>query len=227
MPATPAPKIDFYTFVHKSLRRQLSDVLVAVGAADFGDTTALLSLSSQLEQLLANVRAHAKHEERFLHPVLAQHLPQAKERFGTAHDKQETWLDSLEQDFHSAKDARSPEQGATFAREFGRFVGYYLVHLAEEEDLTEEINSKIPKPELMAAMSAFQASRSSDQVTRDLELMLPTLNRQDRFAILGPMETKAPAAFIFVMDIARRVLDLRTLVTLEEDLGIGSTGADT
>ena len=227
MSAISAPSIDFYTFIHKSLRRQLSEVMTAVGAADFTDPTAMMSLSSQLEQLLGRLRTHAQHEEKFLHPLLAQYLTEAKGKFTMAHEKQEAWLDALERDFHTAAQARSPEQGAKFARELGRFIGYYFVHLAEEEDLNADINVQIPQAELEAAMSAFRASRSSDEVTRDLELILPALNRQDRLAILGPLETRAPGAFIFVMDVARRVLDLRTLVTLEADLGIGSTGTDT
>ena len=224
MGASAARSIDFYTFIHKSLRRQLLDLLIAAGALDFTDRAALMRLSSDFERLLSNLRAHAQHEDKFLHPVLAQYLPEAKEMFATAHGKQEAWLDSMERDFRTASDAHSTELGAAFVRELGRFVGYYLVHLAEEEDLNADIAVKVPRDELLSAMAAFQASRSSDQVTRDLELMLPALNRQDRFAVLAPLETNAPPAFIFVMDIARRVLDERTLVTLEKDLGVGSTG---
>jgi hypothetical protein len=119
-----------------------------------------MSFAPQFERLLSNLRAHGQHEDTFLHPILGRHLPDAAERFGSAHGKQEAWLDALEQQFHQAQAAHSVAMSAEWLRELGRFAGYYLVHLAEEEDLTAQINARAPGEELASAMAAFQASRS-------------------------------------------------------------------
>jgi hypothetical protein len=224
MPDPAAPRLDFYTYIHKSLRRQLFAVLTSAAAADVSDDGALATLSADLARLLANLRAHGRHEEAFLHPVLARHLPEAAARLGGAHAAHEAELDELARAFDAAKGTRSPEAGAAFTRALGRFVGHYLLHLADEEDLNPEIAARVPREELAAAMAAFQASRTPEEAGRDLELMLPALNRQDRVAVLGRLQATAPPAFIFVMDIARRVLDPMTLLTLETDLHVESTG---
>ncbi len=218
------PPIDFYTYIHKSLRRQLFEAITLAGSIDFTNTPDVMHLSGLFTRLLSNLRAHGHHEENFFHPLLKRHLPQAEENLQAAHVEQEGWLEALEKGFEAAEHEPSPVHGMTFARELGRFVGHYLIHLAQEEDLTAEINQKVPREELAAAMAAFQASRSPDEAAADLKLMLPALNRTDRLAILSRLKATAPPVFIFVMDIARSVLDPRTLATLEEDLGVGSTG---
>ena len=221
-----APRPDFYTFIHKALRRQLFGVVTSAAAADFSNGDALVPLAAEFIRLSGSLRAHGAHENAFLHPVLSRHVPEAAGRLGAAHEKQEAWLDDLERTFEAARQARSVEGGAAFVRELGRFAGYYLVHLAEEEDLNAEISIRVPVEELSVAMAAFQVSRSPDVVASDLELMLPALNRQDRAGILGRLKATAPPAFIFVMEIARRVLDSRAVHDLESDLDVGTTGGD-
>lgn len=215
---------DFYTYIHKSLRRQIFDVVATAGALDFTSRSELMSFAAQFERLLGNLRAHGQHEDEFLHPVLARHMPEAAERFGSAHVKQEAWLHTLEQQYQQAQAAHSVEQAAEWLRELGRFAGYYLVHLAEEEDLTVQLNATAPRQELTSAMAAFQSSRTPDEMTQDLSLMLPALNKQDQLALLGRLKETASTAFIFVMDVARRVLDERRMAALETELGVESTG---
>lgn len=148
---------------------------------------------------------------------MAKHLADAETKLSVAHAKQDVWLDSIARSFAQARQQRSPELGAAFCRELNRFIGDYLLHLADEEQLNAEIWARVPAEDLTAAMAAFQSSRPPEEAARDLEAMLPALNRQDRAAIMNRLRA-VPPAFALVREIARHVLDTTSFEALEADV---------
>ena len=65
-------RIDFYTKVHKALRANLFEVSRQAALADYGDPQAVSALAASVKALLAKLSAHAGHESRFIHPLIAE-----------------------------------------------------------------------------------------------------------------------------------------------------------
>jgi hypothetical protein len=70
-------RTDFYTVVHKALRKRLFEAVVLAGTTDYADPEDRLKLEDTVAEILTTLREHAEHEEEFLHPILAEALPEA------------------------------------------------------------------------------------------------------------------------------------------------------
>jgi iron-sulfur cluster repair protein YtfE (RIC family) len=181
-------RIDFYTKVHKALRARLFQLSQRAAASDYADPQVLAVLSRDLEAALAQLSSHARHEARFIHPLLKEKA--ADNPFDAEHDALEADQAQLERRLASvlgAPQAERPALGLTFYRALNVFIARYLEHLAREEESMTVLWERCTDAELAAVMTAFGASRPLGEALADMGWMLPTLSPQEQAELLSAM----------------------------------------
>lgn len=179
---------DFYTLVHKGLRKRLFDAIVLTGTTDFADDESRSRLAAVMRDLVHTLREHATNEETFLHPVFADALPALAQSFDREHDEHDRALVEVERAFEAACGERASSQDASqdpghlAYRALARFGAFYLGHLEREEEAQPAIWAQIEEPRLAAAMRSFRASRTPEQNLAGWKMILPALNRAERQA---------------------------------------------
>ena len=153
-------RIDFYTKVHKALRANLFEVSRQAALADYGDPQAVSALAASVKALLAKLSAHAGHESRFIHPLIAEKTGACS--FEAEHEVLEDEQKVLAGLLDAA--AQSPQaerrlRGLAFYRALNLFIARYLEHLDREEATMPVLWARCSDEELAAVMARFGASR--------------------------------------------------------------------
>lgn len=201
------PRIDLYTTIHKSHRAALFHLAEHAGTTDFADDAAVEALGAELGVLAGRLRAHQRHEDRFVHPLLAERAPELLPHLTGAHEAYDGEIDALEAAFAAAREARTPEAALRLYRALNRFIADNLAHFDEEERGMEVIWARCTDAELAAVVTAFNASRAPAQALADMEAMLPALSHPERARMLGGLRAAMPAeAFAAIRAAATRSL---------------------
>ncbi|HYD55317.1 MAG TPA: hemerythrin domain-containing protein [Burkholderiales bacterium] len=179
-------RIDFYTKVHKGLRASLFRLSQRAASIDYADSQALAGLAAELDGVLRRLSAHAGHEERFIHPLLAEKLGD------TAFDREHAELESAQRALQDRLDAiaraRTEERrpfGLTFYRALNVFVAKYLEHIDREEQTLPALWERCTDEELRAVLARFGASRPVEEALADIGWMLPALSAPEQAELIG------------------------------------------
>jgi hemerythrin superfamily protein len=209
--AMTAPRVDLYRFIHKGIRRKLFGTIALAGTTDTTDDFAQETLRKEVRDLVRILRAHAAHEERFIHPLLKNRLPQAFRELEQEHAAGEAGLEGLLE-----------PSGRTYEL-LNRFAAEYLDHLDREEAIMPRLREVASEDELRGILAAFKASRSPSEGLEDVKLILPALTPTERAGMLDTIQTQAPSAvFHDVCSAAKEVLDAASWVGLCRRLGISA-----
>ncbi|WP_459803885.1 hemerythrin domain-containing protein [Herbidospora sp. RD11066] len=196
---------DLFTHIHKALRRGLFEVTMQAGATDWTDPADVERLAARWRPLLALLRSHSEHEDRHILRVLDPYEHQATESIAEQHADLEELERHLADAFEALAAHPDPAAGLAFYRDLARFVAAYLPHLHEEETVVmPRIWARCTDEEIAAARAAFMAEMTPRIQAISLELMLPSLDRPTRIALVRRMP---PQAVTGVLAIADRVLD--------------------
>jgi hypothetical protein len=176
----PAPRTDFFTFIHKAIRLRLFEAIVRLGRADLDDPATAASVLPDLRRLLRWLLEHSGHEDRFVLPLLRTCAPDVADRQTADHGGIDDALHAL------LRQLDDPPPGLELYRALNRFAAACLTHLDDEETrLSPLLWERHREDDLAAAMAAFNASRTPEQALSDLALMLPALAPSERRALLG------------------------------------------
>lgn len=216
---------DPFTPLHKALRRGLFEVTMQAGATDWNDPAEVVSLADRWRPLLALLRAHTEHEDRHILRALDPYGHGATASITERHAALDDLLDQLAEDFDRLVIFPYPAGGPAFYRDLNHFVAAYLPHLHEEEtQIMPRIWARCTDEEIAAARAAFVAGTPPEVMHTALELMLPSLNRPERDALVGRMAATAPPETVArVLAIADRVLPDAAAASLR-DLAMASAG---
>lgn len=181
-------RIDFYTKVHKALRASLFEASRQAAMTDYGDPQALSVLTARVKALLAKLSAHAGHEARFIHPLLAEKA--GINSFDAEHEALEGEQEAVALLLDAAAHSPQPERGlrgVAFYRALNVFIARYLEHLEREEATMPMLWARCNDEELAAVMARFGASRPVEEALADVGWMLPALNDQERTELIDGM----------------------------------------
>jgi hypothetical protein len=156
--AVPA-RTDFYTVVHKGLRKRLFEAVILAGATDYAEPEDRARLGQVVGEVVTALRQHAEHEEEFLHPILAEVLPEAAQSLEAEHAEHHRALDDVERAFEVAVAERTEPAGHRAYRTLARFTAQFLAHVEEEEAGQPRLWELVDEARLAAAMTAFKRSR--------------------------------------------------------------------
>jgi Hemerythrin HHE cation binding domain len=191
-------KLDFYGNYHKALRRALFELSARAGLTDYARAESVAQLRGEFARVARALREHGAHEDTYMHPLLAKYAPEVLEKMDRQHADLDPALDALEQMVH----------GAAFYAGLNRYIGAYLEHLADEEEVANPVLwQRCPHEELADAVRRFRASFALDQVAANFEFMLPALNAVERADLYAIVRDNAPRpAFEALLGVAEKTL---------------------
>lgn len=130
------PRHNIYNSIHKALRRQMFDTLVALGCADVANDQALSAILERIDTLLDALRGHALHENEHIHPALEARAPASSLRIGAQHDEHIETISVLKEQCRMVRATCAEEREAAIQdlyRSLALFTAENLRHMHLEE----------------------------------------------------------------------------------------------
>jgi hypothetical protein len=217
-------QIDFYTGPHKGQRAEFSKISKAAGALNISDQKAILSLEEELNMLREEMYAHARLEEKFVHPCFHR-VPGGADKLNEDHKIVHKQLDELLACFEEIKKKpadfeKVEELSLEFYRAWSRFTAFYLKHIDyEEENVMPSLWKLCTNDELLETFKKILADQTPKELMNAIKLMLPAMNRKERVMILtAGRAATSPEAFQAALKIVEQVLTAEDFTSLKTAL---------
>jgi len=206
--ASPGPRPDPYTAVHKGLRTFMSETLAAVGRMDAGDRTEVAEVLAQVRLLLWACRDHLGHEDRHLHAAMETRSAGSSRATAADHVDHERAFAALEADVQAlerADPARCAAAALHLYRRLAVFVGENFLHMhTEETENTALLWQTHTDAELVEMHQRIVKSIAPADMAVYLRWMVPAMSPAERAGLLGNMRRGMPAeAFAGVLATVR------------------------
>lgn len=216
---------DLYRDIHKGIRAELFALTGAAGSLDHTNPIAWAAFGDHVDSVAAMLTLHAEHEDQFIDPVLREHQPDLATQVVDQHDRLDASFNAVVEAAHAGRRAAVGDQRriAHYAyMELASFTGGYLEHQALEEQVIMPLLEQAAGVEaLMGIHGAIIASIPPDELARELTLMLPAMNVEDRAELLGGVRATAPEpAFQAILGLARSVLAPADFAAVATRLGV-------
>jgi len=216
-------QIDFYGNYHKALRRALFELSARAGLLDYEhDDAGFTRLTGDFDRITRALTEHSTHEDAYMHPLLEKYAPDVLERMEKQHHTLDPGLDGLREQLREVRSADDPAKaGMAFYASLNRYIGAYLEHLADEEDVANPVLwERCPHDELVEAVRRFRASFALEQVVSSFEFMLPALNATERAGLYAMVRDNAPGpVFETLLGVAEKTLGAGDYDDLRRRLG--------
>jgi hemerythrin HHE cation binding domain-containing protein len=221
--AVPA-RTDFYTVVHKGLRKRLFETVVLAGTTDYADPDDRAKLAATVAEVVKILREHAKHEDEFLHPIIAEVLPEVARALTSEHEEHNRALDEVDRAFEVAVAERTGAATHRAYRVLARFTSHFLAHVEEEEAGQGQVWELAGEARFAAGMTAFKRGRTLDQNLAGWANMLPAMNPAERAAMFRGLKAgAAESVFTAAWRLAERVLDTGACDALKASLEVAGS----
>jgi iron-sulfur cluster repair protein YtfE (RIC family) len=172
-------KVEFYSHIHKAIRRRLYLAAILIGTTDFEDSVGVETVQKELQSLFRLLRRHAEHENSHVHPLLAKFMPNLQ--LGEEHALQDRTLESMEALLVSIQQATDKvAAGEVLYREFNDFVTHSLEHMQAEEQLMPRLREEYDNEVLAGAMQRMFATFTPDEIADTATYFPHALNPQER-----------------------------------------------
>ena len=208
------PKVKMYDDIHKGLRHLIAKFLFQAGATDWLDAESVERLRVQWELVKLPLHTHHKHEDEFIHPLLARISPGGHRSYQEEHEQQQVVLEELDAHFQrlvngEVQEANRLESGLEFYRSFYLFYAEYLFHLHSEETDAQYAMERLCQTEEMGqVLGSLIASIPMDELLESIDFMFPAMNIHECAMMLGSMKAGAPPeVFKTLSDRAHKALD--------------------
>jgi Hemerythrin HHE cation binding domain len=219
-------RVDLYGVIHKALRAMMADSLLAIGRMDSSDATERASTAKRVQALLDFCASHLEHENLWVHPAIEARAPGASARIAHEHDSHRQHIAALQATLALLTQAPDADCAAAAAqslyRELGLFMADNFLHMHTEETTHNALLwARYTDAELLDIHAALVGAIPAEEMAAVLRWMLPTMNPQERAAMLADMRQTAPApVFEATLDIARQHLDATSWARLARSLGL-------
>lgn len=182
------PRVDLYRYVHMGQRERLFTLAIEVGAAETSEQHSTQSLTERCLAMTQELREHADHEDRHIHPLLRERAPEAADALDAEHMRLDAALAALDdraRRLPKAADEALPDAQHGLYLALNELISAYLAHLhAEETVAMPALWQACSDAELGAVFGAFKASRTPEESLTDLRKMLPSLPPAVRAAVV-------------------------------------------
>jgi len=220
-----APRVDLYAGIHKALRALMADTLLAVGRMDSEDALERAQVTQRVLELLDFCRSHLRHENDFIHPALEARAPGASGKIAHEHEEHVHAIVALAEQTTAllqCEPAGRPAAALALYRALSLFIAHNFEHMHVEETAHNAVLwARYTDAELMAIEQALVASIPPEKMMGLVRWMVPFMNPAARAAMLGGMQTHAPApAFAAAIELVRPHLTTREWDKLATRLGL-------
>jgi iron-sulfur cluster repair protein YtfE (RIC family) len=197
VPSIRAPRFDLYGPIHKAIRTALGDLVIRMGKTTFANESAARRTVGELDELLTWCDEHIEHEIQFIHPRLAERLPNALAKIDDGHDDHTRLVTELRALIAGVRSASTTDlrmlAGKTLYLHFTTFVAETLAHMVEEERVLQPLMQRFfTDEELLAMNNALVQSLPPEKMFADAARMLVALNGTERAAMLAGARTTVP-----------------------------------
>lgn len=169
-------RFDPYSFVHKAQRARLFTLVIDAGRADEEDHRAVEAIGGAVRALVRELRNHADHEEKYIHPLLRSCAPALASQLEDEHHDIDKQMLDLER----------AEGSNDLYRRLTSFTASYLRHLELEEGSALPALWKGHTDEgLMQILVSFRGARSEIENLTSALSQLPTLSPAERARFLS------------------------------------------
>ncbi len=219
------PRFDMYAFIHKALRAQLTDTLVAVGRMDVHDDEECRSRLAQVRTLAEALESHLAHEDAFIHPAIEARMQGASHGTAADHLHHAAQIEALRAQVAAVETAQEPLPRAGSAHQLylmlADLVADNLRHMAvEERQNNRMLQAVYSDAELIELHDRLVASIPPQEMALTLRWLLPQLTPSERAGLLGTMsQSMPPEAFTGVLSLARQHLTGRDWFKLMTAIG--------
>jgi len=214
-------RFDVYAPVHKAYRAFMGDTLARLGRIDLDDPTDAAATLAQVRALLHSMRHHVAHEDRHVHPMVANTgaMP------ASAHEHDEHLREIAELELSAAAIPAAPRvERATLAHRLylalSKAVGEQFLHmLGEEQNNNLVLWACYTDAEIVAMHDRLVADVDPIVNGEILAWMLPALTPAELAALLEDTRAKAPPPmFARLLALARERLAPARFARLERAL---------
>lgn len=204
-----SPRVDFYAPVHKGYRAFMSDTLVRLGRIDLDDAAEAASVIAQVRALLASMRAHIRHEDDFMHPLIdATGQAPASAAQHDEHGQEIAQLEWLAAAVPTASRSERDGLAHTLYHRLSLLVAVNFEHmLGEEVDNNRVLWAHYSDAQIAHAHDALVAAIEPADFMEVMRWMLPALTpRELAQVVLGARASAPPEAFDALLSLAAGVL---------------------
>ena len=219
-------RLDLYKEVHKGVRKALFDLAMLAGSTEFNHPESLQRLKDQVNLTYNLLETHAHSEDTYVEPLLRQCDSEVADKLTTTHSKLENDISQLKRqldDFASGQ-ADITSQGQLFYLALTRFIGEYLQHIADEEQILMPLLwKKFDDPTLMEVTTTIRANIPPPVMKNFLSFMIPAMNHQERTLMLTGIKRAAPPeVFDGVCQLSQSVLTVSDWSRLDATVSAGA-----
>lgn len=207
-----APRFDLYAAIHKALRAFMNDTLQRVGAMDLADAGETERTLAQLDELLALLRSHLRHENDHVHTAIEARRPNGSSRIADEHLGHLQSIAALQEEAAALRKAPEAARAGSAHRLYhhlASFVAENLEHMHYEETAHNALLWQLySDEELLAVHDRLLASVKPADMLLCLRWMAPTLRPQELLMVLADIRKSAPPpAFAQVMGLVHDAVD--------------------
>ncbi|MCB9894239.1 MAG: hemerythrin domain-containing protein [Planctomycetes bacterium] len=192
-----------YTYIHKGIRRELTDLLRIAANLDFADGSAAEPFVARLAQSVQLMHKHAEHEDHVIDPLMQQFAPKLARRVLATHKV----LEGHEEEVLSLCDEAvgSPAVGYSLYLALSRYAATQFAHMSEEEtDVVQAIWQNMDDAEIIAAENAIVSQIEPQNLAIYLTWMIHGVNEEERTTFINALKKGAPPeAVAFAEEQAR------------------------
>jgi hypothetical protein len=197
---------DVYAPIHKAYRSFMGDTLARLGRIDLDDAADAAATLAQVRALLQSMRHHIAHENRHVHPMVAN--TGAMPASALQHEEHLLEIADLEAQAAAIAAAPRAERDALAHRLYlalSQAVGDQFLHMLDEERANNLVLwAHYTDGEIEAMHDRLVADVKPEVLNEIMGWMLPALTPAELAAVLGDMRAKAPPpAFAAVLELAR------------------------
>ncbi len=186
--------INPYRTIHKAQRAHLFALSTELGRTA-PDSVLLRPLADRARRIMTDLRQHAEHEDRFVHPLLRTYVPEIAEELEAQHEQLELAFGHLATACEQATSGTAADPGEAahaFYLSLNQVIGAYLGHLTMEECIAWPALARASSDDeiLSRVLGPFFASKPDGFALKDAADQLPHVTPAERAALTA--ETLAP-----------------------------------
>jgi hypothetical protein len=210
------PRDDYFTVIHKALRRELFGVTTEAAALDWADEARVRPFVGRWQALVELLHLHSRHEDRHFFALAEKKAPGATAPLSEQHEVLGRALDAVNDVVESAVKG---VEAHTVHRRIALFTGAYMPHLdTEERQVMPLLWATCSDAELAETRTAFMAETPPDVAALTMRLMLPATSPAERAAIVSLVRATAPPPIVDnLLSVAAEVLDPEDYTRLVAD----------
>lgn len=191
-------KFDFYSILHKGLRRALYDASLNIAAVDSADKSAVEDALDRVYDTLKLVSKLGGIEEKRIYAFLEASRPGATQAAQADSERQTLAIGALvrlEKEIRAADSKQRPELLATLNASFAAFVGEVLLHLSDAElEIMPLLRETGSYEELNEMQRQIFADLGRDAFVALVREIVPAVSHRERAEFLATAQRCAPSA---------------------------------